>query len=692
MATRCTAGGWLGVGRRLLLTVLAVVFLYLAHLQPSFAQVRFGDVRLLRVTALTATTSACVNQWPAVLNCTFPASLISSIDGFPANTGTRNFTGSASQSLYLYLVGADGAVLASSQLTLKATDNATSTASGPIRLSTYAPSLFGEALGARLYDSVSGNWGNTTWGLASLRAYPVPTLLSISGCQGNGSSTLLCVPDSSVLTIQGSGFVVLRELSSFTLFIGGQSTNLYSSKYQLVNDTLTLNLGDVYSFLNVDYEGSPQLLSILCDPVRSSGHPGFSTNALSISFAPLPSPIVRISASAGGCVGRTGNITQYSGCLPGVSTLTLAGHYLSSSTYALTAAGLGSFLCTLNYASGTAAQIVVPLILQDVPGQLWDLVATNSGGSTSLPSAVQFTTAPSAAFVATCSRVGLGSYLPNCLPGTTVTISGSNFLPDVQVILTDDLRKLSTTCLTPRVVDKNTVICVLPVFQNATEARLMYGRNVRLSLFFPSTTQTTNTLLVYILFAYPDSPILRSITGCEASTGPLSLSRCRSGDVVTVQGANLIGGRNSGVTLVSQSRVVSGSCALLPESSNTTVLCRVPDLDDSSYVQDGDVVYIYYELSFYDGQLSWNKYGNLSSFTFTLDPVAVPAPPSDPSDDSSSVNVAAIVAPVVIVFVLVAVLGGWLLRRRVMETMTGEDRASSAWTSMPSDKEGVELR
>jgi hypothetical protein len=160
-----------------------------------------------------------------------------------------------------------------------------------------------------------------------------------------------------------------------------------------------------------------------------------------------------------------------------------------------------------------------------------------------------------------------------------------------------------------------------------------------------------------------------------------------------VQGANLIGGSgNSGVTLVSQRRVVSGSCALLPESSNTTVLCRLPDLDDSSYVQDGDVVYIYYELSFTDGPETRFEYGNLSSFTFTLDPVAVPSPPSDPSDDSSSVNVAAIVAPVVFVFVLVAVLGGWLLRRRGMETMTGEDRASSAWTSMPSDKEGVELR
>ena len=214
-------------------------------------------------------------------------------------------------------------------------------------------------------------------------------------------------------------------------------------------------------------------------------------------------------------------------------TLSLAGHYLSSSTFALSAAGLGSLPCTQNYANAVEAQIIVPLIVQDVPGQLWDLVATNAAGSVSIPSAVQFTTAPSEAFVATCSRAALGPYLPNCLPGTTVTISGSNFLPDVQAILTDEpwARFLpptfKTSCLSTRMVDKNTVTCVLPVFQNDTEARLMYGRSVRLSLFFPSTNQTTNTLSVYILFAYPDSPTLRSITGCEASTGPLSLSRCR---------------------------------------------------------------------------------------------------------------------------------------------------------------------
>ena len=484
-SSRASAGAQLSIAQLLPYTTLVVLLLLLASLSPVRSQfaVPYGDVRLLTVIGLTSTTGACINQWPAVLNCTFPAPLVVSIGGFPA-TGTANFTGSASYSLYVLLVAEDGAALSSTQLILSATANTTSTARGTIRLSTYAPSFFsGELLGARLYDSRTSNPSNVTWDLATLMPYPVPTLLSISGCQGEGLSTLLCVPDESVLVVQGSGLTTLNELSSFYLTIGTYSTYMYSSSatFTLVNDTLTLQLGLLYTYLKVNYSGPPVPLFIRCQPASSSDHAGFTTNALSISFGPLPPPVVRIASGTAGCVVDRTNVTLYSGCLPITSTLTLTGHYLSSCTFALTATGKGTYPATINYATGTQASIYVPIVNSDSPGQPWDLVATNPSGSVTIPSAVQFTIVPTMAEVVDCIRTVIGPYLPNCRPGQTITITGSNFASDAQVLLTDDPSSspapvtFRASCPSVQFVDRNTVTCVLPTFDNATIAQLMYA-------------------------------------------------------------------------------------------------------------------------------------------------------------------------------------------------------------------------
>ena len=402
------------------------------------------------------------------------------------------------------------------------------------------------------------------------------------------------------------------------------------------------------------------------------------------------------------------NATRYSGCLPVVSGLTLAGHYLSSCTYALTAEGKGTYPAPIRYASATTAAISVPVIISDSAGQAWDLVATNPSGSVRIPSAVQFTTAPTTAEVVICTRAVQVRNLPNCRPGDTVTISGSNFAAGAQVLLTDDPRsdpvQSSTFCLSPRVLDRSTITCVLPTFAEAAYRQLMYGRSVGLSVFLPSINQTTNVLSIPVLFGYPDSPVIHSVTGCEGLTGPLSLSRCRGGDVLTVRGANLLtGGGDTNANLIHLGRYDVGQCSLLPSSRNaTTVLCRLPDADalEEKGVDEGDVVAINYKQIFYLGQTSWDKYGNLTTFTVTYDPLPEPVLPEAPSDETSSVNIAAIVAPIVVVFVVVIILlaAAWVWRSRRVGGRSGQPAATDGggeakwWQSMGSDSEGVELR
>ena len=164
-------------------------------------------------------------------------------------------------------------------------------------------------------------------------------------------------------------------------------------------------------------------------------------------------------------------------------------------------------------------------------------------------------------------------------------------------------------------------------------------------------------------------------------------------------GMNLLSGSTS-TSLVNTARVSSGSCSQLSSSNATTVLCRLPDPEalDSVGFAEGDTVVIYYQQSFSAGAVSWNKFGNLTTFTVTYDPLPEPAPTAEPSD-ASSVNVAAIVAAIVVVVVGVVVLAAvWVWHRRRVGGRSSQHAATDGgrelkwWDSKASDSEGVELR
>ena len=643
------------------LTALLVIHLVLASSAPGAAA---ADIHQLRVTAVQATaagTGACRNDFPAALNCTLPVYFIALIDGFPAN-GTEGFPGQqgGQYTLYLQVVAADGSTLISSQLSLAPSSNSTSTVSGAFRLSDYAPSLFTGALqGVAMYDSNTQFRTAVTPRLVSLAPLPTPALTAISGCrdQPGEQATLLCVPDRSVLTLTGTGFSTLQALGSFQLIVGAASSWLWSGGSLVRNGSrVVLSLAEYYATLDIDYSGAPQPIALSAGSNWGTAS-AFTTNALTVSFAPLPPPTAAISSASNGCTKATnGSLWQH--CLPGISVLTFKGHYLSSCNISLSAPGLGSYACpTPGYSLATQATCTLPIIAAGRVGQLWDVEVRNPSGAVTLRDAVRFTTAPALALLSTCTRAVSGSYLSNCWPGQTLTISGSNFpldSPAVVVNITEQPRfywnpiTVTATCLQPRVVDSRTITCVAPTLSDPQQAFLLYGRTVRLQVDFPGTGQATNVLLPTLLLAYPDSPVITSVTGCAASLSPLSLLGCRVGDELTVRGERLWIGDTS-AQLSNPAPLYSaymdyGRCTPLPGSTNATVRCQLPQLDrEKLFLDEGAQLVLQWWQYGGDYQVSWAKYANLTTLQLTFEP---PTPNTNGAGSGRAVPLAAVVAPI----------------------------------------------
>jgi hypothetical protein len=85
-------------------------------------------------------------------------------------------------------------------------------------------------------------------------------------------------------------------------------------------------------------------------------------------------------------------------------------------------------------------------------------------------------------------------------------------------------------------VDANTLTCVVPRI-GPQIALYFYGMPKLVVATFPGLQFTTNSLASFIV-AYPDMPVLTSVSGCEVSRCPM-VQRCRGGDLLTIQGMRL---------------------------------------------------------------------------------------------------------------------------------------------------------
>ena len=511
-------------------------------------------------------------------------------------------------------------------------------------------------------------------------AQQAPVISSISGCTGSGLSTLNCAPDSSVLTIQGTG---MGWLESMQLLIGTNQVYLYSA-YTAINNTYgTLSLSTIYYGLLLPEHYNGVLLPLQFQSTAWLFNGTLlveTTNTVSISFVPLPAPFLVSARVSYFCDAVSSGLANYTGCAPGASQIALLGHYM----YNLSAT-IGGVPCSTFYSDADSYYCFPTVAAGLQPNVAYSLVASNGQGSVSVGSFIAFTAKPTIAYVKKCTATtsyyiissDYGTSAALCRSGTTITIKGSQFpLSDstTQVMFTvdpwwgGDVGPFNFTCLGATVVDSSTVTCVLPQI-NDTLADSVYRRYIDVQLSFSSSSVWTNAITTQ-LFQHPLAPVISglSASGCGPTTtaayypgGPLQVSDCVSNATLTLTGTYLNASyytvRGSTPTPIYVQNAFL-SAAILSNSS-TQIVLQLPDMNNVPSPILTNTPY-QYQLTMVNGATYFQT--NIFLVTF-----AAPPPISPPSSSSSSGlshgAIAGIVVAAVVVAAVCSVLVVLLLRR-----------------------------
>ena len=268
-----------------LIALLCVLHSPAAAQQPQ----TLADVQIVSV-------SGCVDQPPVTLNCSVATTtlLVHTAAGFPASV---DWTYSP---VYIAARLGDYTYFTTNTPWLNPEDSSNSSVYVNISPGGYFPHITGQLVS--IYFSPFPASPTTRLTTPAFAAFSFifdgpPTLASISGCDGSGQSTLSCVPDNTSLTLTGSGFLWLSSAIEKLVTIGSSSSDSVYNALSVTNDSyLTLDLSWIYSSLlqPQHYAGVllPFSLSTATTTRLRQTEYTYTTNALQISFVPLPPPMV----------------------------------------------------------------------------------------------------------------------------------------------------------------------------------------------------------------------------------------------------------------------------------------------------------------------------------------------------------------------------------------------------------------
>ena len=162
----------------------------------------------------------------------------------------------------------------------------------------------------------------------------------------------------------------------------------------------------------------------------------------------------------------------------------------------------------------------------------------------------------------------------NCQPDQVLTVRGMRFPddPELAVVIrgsTIAQRLLNVTCAQLVRVDSTMLTCVVPSLDGMAQSAL-YSALVDLQVVLSGSEPLARPVQVqgYRMLADPQSPLVQSVSGCEANNGSHALLRCRTGDVLVVEGAYLL----RGFVFVRPRVPDLWSCRVLPNSTDERVL------------------------------------------------------------------------------------------------------------------------
>ena len=663
------------------LLVLAALLLLSCLASLTSAQSGRADYSAALIAFVTS-NGACQDVFPYAWNCTIPVTLTFTL--------TQPLVPVPSYAYFL-LDGQDSETYTYASL-LRGSNTSYS---GVVTTGGYALGLMGRPLAVSLYDMTTGNRSAPFVGV-SFALLPPPTFASIGGCVGSGQATSQCLPENDTVTFTGSGFSIFAALRVYYLLIGATTLTLgpqtgTAAALQVVNDSYaTLTLSAVYANLPPSQYGGtsyPLFFNLQWRQLTQQAYANYYTNALAISFAPLPPPRAAVASSTTCTVVSATSLVN---CLPGAQAgvVVMTGHYLATAAVSLSASGRSQWAASPLSPTSVRLAFVLPIIPEDTAGQAWDVTVSTSAGSLVFPGLITFSTSPYIAVVGACRDTGADSIVPNCAPNSTLTLVGDHFVDDplLQVQLGSVASlfgggvEVNVSCPAPTFVSSTLVTCVVPAL-NATLSQLFYGVESTVQVLFPSTGQSTNAFSSRIV-AWPDSPVLTSVSGCEASNGSLALVGCRGGDVITVTGSDLLfytpnitpnTNFGEGAPGAPAGRGL-GSCTMLPGSTASLVQCRLSYLDATNSPAQPNVQY---KVNWYGSNPGYSGllFGNVFYIAFTFDAPAASAPTTS---SSSSNTMAILVGVLVPVLLLVVGVTAWLVWRRWRCLKDDSPRAATA--------------
>ena len=715
--------------RVLLLSILLPLLLLLSSSPLTLSRSPPLDYSHLRIASVTADDGSCsaaaIDSVPTVTDCTTPARLTVFVSGFPANSTPPHL---------LLLRFASPTLHTSSRATLTSPQTPTPSPSSLIPYSLtftlpgydpptpHPPSPFTLSILHRPSNTTS----HPLPAAFSLSPLLPPTFSHISGCAGEGSATLRCVPDRDELTIHGTGFHLFTKLPSFALSLGSPfpppslspsslSLSSVGSPFLLnprvhvsANGTMmTIPLSSSSPFLAQPF--SPHAnTTVPLPPLPLTFHlPAFPHSqhalthhsvptTLSLSFTPSSQPppslpfftiLAPVVQHAVGCTlppnGTTEGLRLIT-CVPELSHAIVNGSYMQGVNLTLTAAGKGEYRVVLvdiqpGYGQTFMMHVIFPLIEEDEPGLAWDLVATTVAGRGAAVGAITFATQPLIVGVQSCA-----TYFPPstfnwvaCTVGSTLTIRGINFpitsTPTAQV--TADAyfaQPTNVTLQSVTLISKNLATAVVPQLSPA-QGTALYGTTSFVRLFFALPGQpvplTCASPSMHTL-AFPDPPVITAVSGCEANSGPLSVVRCRGGSVLTLQGSQL----DRGTTDLSWlSSMWSGTPCRTPVNMTNTVAvqyCLLPN--DTRGAQEGVQYSVWLrqqrgKIPFLASTFAAPPFSVSWTYLPYVPPVVPVTPPSDDGESTKGSDATVLLAGVLVPVLLVAaVVVAWLLRRRAL--------------------------
>ena len=268
------------------LTVILLLLLSLAAAQSP--PLSLTDVQITSI-------SGCVDVYPITVNCSVASNTlrIQTAAGFPSSVNLY-------RSLYVTARIGDYTYFTTTSVWPDLSDPTNTSVFVNITASAYYPHITGALVSVSFTDY---DWPvqaiSAPFAGFSYRFEGPPTLTSIGGCSGSGQATLNCVPDSAVIELTGSGLLWYSSARGVQINIGAESSLLGYGSFvvQVVNDSYaTVSLAWIYSELlkPQHYAGVVLSFNITSTAWASSGRSVYAhtTNTLSISFVPLPPPVV----------------------------------------------------------------------------------------------------------------------------------------------------------------------------------------------------------------------------------------------------------------------------------------------------------------------------------------------------------------------------------------------------------------